>query len=139
MELENGFEFPEACLAPAQVVGRGQQRVIPACSVSSCRTLRASPCQHFKCEGWWCNKHCYKIQMTDGRPIAVWCLQHDEVPVIRSAPMGEQFMNPDHLPACAFCGTYHEVVGCNYEGCSLGWCPSHGIYVSGVGGGFWCL
>eukprot|EP00971_Amphidinium_carterae_P007743 153350-Amphidinium_carterae.1 len=53
--------------------------------------------------------------------------------------MGEQFMNPDHLPSCAFCGTFHEVVGCNYEGCSLGWCPSHLIYVSGVGGGFWCL
>eukprot|EP00971_Amphidinium_carterae_P236477 4693284-Amphidinium_carterae.1 len=23
------------------------------------------------CDGWWCNKHCYKIQLTDGSPIAV--------------------------------------------------------------------
>eukprot|EP00971_Amphidinium_carterae_P125869 2493602-Amphidinium_carterae.1 len=33
--------------------------------------LRASPCQHFKCNGWWCNKHCHRILMTDGRPVAV--------------------------------------------------------------------
>eukprot|EP00971_Amphidinium_carterae_P116116 2300483-Amphidinium_carterae.2 len=75
--------FPEACLAPVQVVRQGRQGTIPACSVPTCRTIRASPCQHFKCDGWWCNKHCYKILMTDGRPIAVWCLKHDEVPVIR--------------------------------------------------------
>eukprot|EP00971_Amphidinium_carterae_P065209 1292352-Amphidinium_carterae.2 len=77
--------------------------------------------------------------MTDGRPVAVWCMQHDEIPVVTSAPVGEQYMTPGQLPACAKCGTYHEVVGCNYEGCLLGWCPSHAIYVSGLEGGFWCL
>eukprot|EP00971_Amphidinium_carterae_P302070 6001124-Amphidinium_carterae.1 len=87
--IQAGDMFPEACLAPVQAVVR-----VPACSVPTCRTMRASPCV------WWCNKHCYKIQLTDGRPIAVWCLQHDEIPVIRSAPVGEQFMNPDHLPSC---------------------------------------
>eukprot|EP00971_Amphidinium_carterae_P325334 6455550-Amphidinium_carterae.3 len=131
--------FPEACLAATQVVGRGQQGHVPTCSVPSCRSLRISPCQHFKCNGWWCNNHCNKIIMSDGRPIAVWCMNHEEIPVVISAPVGEQFMTPSHLPTCAKCGTYHEVVGCNYEGCSLGWCPSHGIYVSGLGGGFWCL
>eukprot|EP00971_Amphidinium_carterae_P041088 806987-Amphidinium_carterae.1 len=131
-----GDMFPEACLAPAQVVQLGQQRHVPICGARSCRSLRVAKCQHFQCEQWFCNKHCSKILMEDGRPIAVWCLQHENIPVIRSAPIGEQFMNPDHVPACGFCGTYHEVVGCNYEGCSLGWCPSHGIYVSGVGGGF---
>eukprot|EP00971_Amphidinium_carterae_P301409 5988791-Amphidinium_carterae.1 len=63
---------------------------------------------------------------------------HMQSPVIRSAPIGEQFKNPDHLPSCGFCGTFYKVVGCNNEGCSLGWYPSHGIYVSGVGC-FWCL
>eukprot|EP00971_Amphidinium_carterae_P258415 5128971-Amphidinium_carterae.1 len=49
--------FPEACLAASQVVPRGRQGAVPACSVPSCRSLRASTCQHFKCNGWWCNKH----------------------------------------------------------------------------------
>eukprot|EP00971_Amphidinium_carterae_P302630 6013250-Amphidinium_carterae.2 len=32
-----------------------------------------------------------------------------------------------------------DVVGCNFEGCNNYWCPSHAIYASRVGGGFWCV
>eukprot|EP00971_Amphidinium_carterae_P152314 3018518-Amphidinium_carterae.1 len=68
--IQDGDRFSKACLAPVQAVARpAQQRRVPACSVFTCQTKRASPCQHF-CKGWWCNKHCYKIQLTDGRPIA---------------------------------------------------------------------
>eukprot|EP00971_Amphidinium_carterae_P066765 1322093-Amphidinium_carterae.1 len=48
-------------------------------------------------------------------------------------------METGSVPQCSDYGTFHEVIGCNYEGCSLGCCPSHSIYVLGVGGGFWCL
>eukprot|EP00971_Amphidinium_carterae_P227637 4515384-Amphidinium_carterae.1 len=42
--IQDGDRFPEACLATVQAVVRpGQQRRIPACSVPSCRTMRASP------------------------------------------------------------------------------------------------
>eukprot|EP00971_Amphidinium_carterae_P009808 193494-Amphidinium_carterae.1 len=54
-----GDMFPEACLE----VRRGQQRRVPACSVPSCRSIRAAPCQHFQCNGWWCDKHCHKMQL----------------------------------------------------------------------------
>eukprot|EP00971_Amphidinium_carterae_P107205 2123784-Amphidinium_carterae.1 len=68
--VETGDMFPEACLAPVQVVRRSQQRHVPVCSTPSCRSLRVAQCQHFQCDKWFCNKHCIKIQMEDGRPIA---------------------------------------------------------------------
>eukprot|EP00971_Amphidinium_carterae_P104479 2068911-Amphidinium_carterae.2 len=46
--------FPETCLATAQVQYSPtirQQGTIPTCSAPRCRSLRASPCQHFKCNG----------------------------------------------------------------------------------------
>eukprot|EP00971_Amphidinium_carterae_P327868 6459445-Amphidinium_carterae.1 len=118
---------PETCLAVAPVeynpARRGQQGTIPTCTAPGC----PSPCQHFKCSRSRCNKHCNRIIMSDGRPVAVWCMNHTEFPMMFSASIGQQYMEKGSVPQCSECGTFHEVIGCNYEGCSLGWCPSHSI------------
>eukprot|EP00971_Amphidinium_carterae_P130049 2575928-Amphidinium_carterae.1 len=35
--------------------------------------------------------------------------------------------------ACSECNTTVEIRGCQFEGCTHFWCPSHSIYVAGDG------
>eukprot|EP00971_Amphidinium_carterae_P055434 1092692-Amphidinium_carterae.1 len=53
--------------------------------------------------------------------------------------MGEQFINPDHLPSCGFVERIMKWLAATMKDVLLDRCPSHGIYVLGVEEGFWCL